>query len=56
MGGIDSPLVPFCARCQQASTAAQEAHRRIRQRHGSMWDTITRMEKNHPELLAEDAQ
>jgi hypothetical protein len=51
MGGGDGPLVPFCARCQQASTAEQEKQRRIRERHGSMWDIIKRVEKNHSELL-----
>jgi hypothetical protein len=53
-GGGTSPLIPFCSRCQQASLAAQEAQRRIREKNTPLWDIIRRIEKYHPELLGED--
>jgi hypothetical protein len=45
------PLVPFCARCQQQSTAAQAETRRVQATIGGLDAVIARIEKNHPELL-----
>jgi hypothetical protein len=45
------PLIPFCARCQQASAAALEETRRILGTLTSLDAIIARIERAHPELV-----
>lgn len=52
--GDAHPLVPYCARCHQESTARQATTRRIEDRETELDEIIRRIEKNHPELLSED--
>lgn len=49
--GDSFPLVPYCARCHQESTARQEVTRRIEDRETEMDAIIKRIEARHPELL-----
>lgn len=42
-GGESGPLIPFCARCQQQSTAAQAETKRIRNYVESITETIERL-------------
>ena len=51
-GGDAWPLVPFCARCQQASAAALAETRRVEETVVSLSEIIARIEKHNPELLA----
>lgn len=48
--GDDWPLIPFCARCQQASTAALAETRRVESTIGGLDEIIARIEKQNPEL------
>lgn len=54
-GALDSPLIPFCARCQQMSTAALEETRRIEVGISTLQDVIHRIEEKAPHLLAEES-
>lgn len=49
-GGGEWPVVPFCARCQQASAAALEETRRVDARIASLDEIIKRIEARNPEL------
>lgn len=49
--GDDWPLIPFCARCQQASAAALAETKRVAQVVGDLDAVIRRIEAAHPELL-----
>jgi len=42
-GGIDGPLIPFCARCQQASVAALAETRCLRRYLETLEDQIARI-------------
>lgn len=48
-GGIDGPLIPFCARCQQASAAALAETQRIRRYLETLEEQIARIREkaNH---------
>lgn len=49
--GDEFPLVPYCARCHQESTARQEVTRRIEDRETELDAIIKRIEARNPELL-----
>lgn len=49
-GGEDSVLIPFCARCQEASVAALRETRNILGELESLDAIIKRIEAAHPEL------
>jgi hypothetical protein len=56
-GGDAYPVIPFCARCQQMSTAEQERVRRLESQYtelqlhaAQLRETIARLEKQFPEL------
>ena len=51
IGGEAWPLIPFCARCQQASTAAWEETRRVDEAFSTLDAIIRRIEATHPELV-----
>lgn len=46
----DWPLIPFCARCQQASAASLAETIRVQNTIGGLDAIIQRMEQNNPEL------
>ena len=50
-GGEDGPLIPYCARCQQASVAALEETRRVEEHTAGLRAIIDRIQKRFPELL-----
>lgn len=49
-GGIDGPLVPFCARCQQGSVAALAETQRIRRRMETLEEQLARMKQKQEAL------
>jgi hypothetical protein len=49
-GGDASPLIPFCARCQQASAAALAETQRVERHVWSLQEVIDRIEQANPEL------
>lgn len=49
-GGEDSPLVPFCSRCQQGSVAALAETQRIRKRLLTLEDQINHLRARQEEL------
>lgn len=51
-GGADSPLIPFCARCQQGSVAALAETQRIRKRMVTLEDQINRLRERQQALDA----
>ena len=50
MGGGESPLIPFCARCQEMSRAALMETRNVLDCLGGLDAIIQRIEAAHPEL------
>jgi hypothetical protein len=54
-GGPESPLVPFCSRCQQASLAAQEEIRAHRDSRTRLMDIIERLREKQ-RLLDEERE
>jgi hypothetical protein len=54
-GALDSPLIPFCARCQQMSTAALQETRRVEAGISTLRHIIRRIEEKAPHLLAEES-
>lgn len=49
-GGEDGPMIPFCVRCQQASTAAQAETVRIRRVVDTIQEQLTRLQEKQREL------
>jgi hypothetical protein len=49
-GGGEGPLIPFCARCHEASAAALRRTRDTRRGTASWREVVERIEKNHPRL------
>jgi 5-methylcytosine-specific restriction endonuclease McrA len=49
-GGEESPLIPFCARCQQGSVAALAETQRIRKRVVTLEDQINGLREKQREL------
>lgn len=54
-GGAEGPLIPFCARCQQASVAALAETQRIEEHVGTLQATIDRIERKFPHLIDDTA-
>ena len=50
-GGGTGPLIPFCARCQEASVAALKETRNVLDALNTLDTIIQRIEAKHPELL-----
>lgn len=50
-GSEDGVVIPYCARCQEASAAALKETRDYERELTSLDDIIRRIEANHPELL-----
>lgn len=48
--GDEWPLIPFCARCQQASLAALEETKRVTRTINDLDSIIRRIEEKNPEL------
>ena len=51
-GGEESPLIPFCSRCQQGSVAALAETQRIRKRMATLEDHINHLRERQRELDA----
>jgi hypothetical protein len=54
LGGERGPLIPFCARCQEASRAALQETRDIMRELESLDTVIRQIEARHPELRGEE--